>query len=228
MNSLANVKTFIVLQKNTNAQITLLFAPAEQVGKNNTEGLLTYRRAALAAIEGNVQRGFKIILNEAHQWTLAQIKSVITNQLGEIMGLPPSSSPLSVMFPLLNLANPVASFTAEDVAVFKQLYPESGLPIVTTSMPYLPLNAKTYLVDATVTNADNVPAVPNIGICWSATNATPTLDNAEGRLTTSTKGAKIQSISLWELKSGTRYYLRAYAQNACGIGYGNTVIYTKP
>ncbi len=228
MGSLANAKVFIGLQKNANAQLTLLFAPAEQMGKNDTEGLLTYRRPALATVEGNVQKGFKIILNQSHPWTATQLKAVITNQLGEIMGLPPSSNPQSVMFPLLNSANPATQFTAEDIAALQQMYPQSGLPVVTTGMPYLPTNAKIQLVDATVTNADNVPVTTNLGICWSTTNTTPTLDNAEGRVTTTTKGTKIQSASLWELKSGTRYNLRAYAQNACGASYGNVVVYTKP
>ena len=228
MGAVNNAKTFIVLQKNTNAQITVLFAPAEQVGKNDTEGLLTYRRPALAVIEGSVEKGFKIVLNQAHPWTPAQLKAVIINQLGEIMGLPVSSNPNSVMFPLINLANPVTLFSDEDLAALKQLYPGNGLPTVTTGMPYLPTNAKTQLVDATVTNAAQVPLVASMGLCWSSINATPTLDNADGRITTATKGLQAQSISLWELKSGTRYHLRAYAQNNCGTSYGNVITYTKP
>ena len=227
MNEINNAKVYFTLQKNSTPLIKVSFATPEQIGKNNSEGLLTYRQPALAAIEGSVGRGYTIYLNQTHTWNAAQLKAVIMNQLGEIMGLPPSTNKSSVMYPLLTPASPTAQWSQEDIEALKKIYPESGMPIVTTGQVSLSPTTKSHAIEATVTNSDNVPKLSNLGIIWSSTNPMLTIDNFEGRVANG-NGAKSLNVSLWELKTGTRYYLRAYASNACGINYGAVVTFTKP
>lgn len=224
---LNNAKLYVKFQKNTNALLKVAFATPEQIGKNNSEGLLTYRQPALAAIEGNVSRGYTIYLNQTHTWNAAQLKAVVMNQLGEIMGLPPSTNKSSVMYALLVPASPTTQWSQEDIKALRQLYPESGLPLVTTGQVSLSPTTKSHAIEATVTNADNVPVLSNVGVIWSSTNPMPTIDNFEGRVANG-NGAKSLNVSLWELKMGTSYYLRAYASNACGTNYGAVVNFTKP
>lgn len=60
------------------------------------------------------------------------------------------------------------------------------------------------------------------GICWN-TASNPTIDNnttadgtGEGEFTSTMSG----------LKSGTKYYVRAYASNSAGVEYGNEIAFT--
>lgn len=226
MSEINKIKVYFTLTKNNTPHIKVAFASPEQVGKNNTEGVLTYRKPALASIEGNVSRGYTIYLNQAHTWTTTQLKAVVMNQLGEIMGLPISTNEKSIMYPWLNPTTPTVQWSQEDVQELKQLYPESGLPAVKAGLPTLAPANKTHTIEINITNFDNIPPISNLGVCWSSTNPTPTIDNTEGR---NAYGSESKSllISLWELKSGTRYYLRGYASNACGIQYSEVVVFSK-
>lgn len=60
------------------------------------------------------------------------------------------------------------------------------------------------------------------GICWS-TNPNPTVDNPS---TTDGSGSGMFASALSNLRPSTTYYVRAYAANASGIGYGNQVSFT--
>jgi hypothetical protein len=133
------------------------------------------------------------------------------------------------MYPLLNTASPITQITGGDLATLRGFYPASGLPVVTTGQPYLPVSSKVYVADSPITNADNVPPVLAAGYCLSTTNATPTTDNSKYiEAANISLGLKTASTALWDLQANTRYYLRAYARNACGTGYGQTIIFTKP
>ncbi|MFH2050775.1 MAG: FISUMP domain-containing protein [bacterium] len=66
--------------------------------------------------------------------------------------------------------------------------------------------------------SDGGAAVTARGVCWS-TNATPTIaDN----ITTDGTGSGSYTSSLTGLTAGTPYYVRAYATNSAGTGYGST------
>jgi len=61
------------------------------------------------------------------------------------------------------------------------------------------------------------------GVCWSSTTSTPTISNTN---TNNGTGNTSFSSSLSSLAANTTYYIRAYAVNSVGIGYGNTVTFT--
>lgn len=66
-------------------------------------------------------------------------------------------------------------------------------------------------------------AITQKGICWSNTNSSPTISNSN---TNNGTGNTSYSSSLTGLLPNTTYYVRAYAQNGIGVGYGNTITFT--
>jgi len=93
-----------------------------------------------------------------------------------------------------------------------------------------PTLTTTEVTDITTTSAvsggnisfDGGSMVFERGVCWS-TNTNPTIQNSktsdgEG------KGSFISSIT--NLEGATKYYLRAYASNSVGVGYGNELSFT--
>lgn len=61
------------------------------------------------------------------------------------------------------------------------------------------------------------------GHCWG-TSIDPTTDNSKTTLGDGSLGAFTSSIA--GLTAGTKYYVRAYATNAGGTGYGNNISFT--
>lgn len=61
------------------------------------------------------------------------------------------------------------------------------------------------------------------GVCWS-TSPHPTIANS---LTTDGSGVGTYSSSLTGLLAGTTYYVRAYATNSDGTGYGNEITFSS-
>jgi len=59
------------------------------------------------------------------------------------------------------------------------------------------------------------------GVCWSK-ESTPTSDNK----TTAGTGQGSFTSTITGLDTSTTYYVRAYATNCVGTGYGNTVSFT--
>jgi len=60
------------------------------------------------------------------------------------------------------------------------------------------------------------------GVCW-ATTTTPTILNS---ITTDGTGIASFTSSLSVLLTGTTYYVRSYATNSAGTGYGNQLSFT--
>jgi uncharacterized protein (TIGR02145 family) len=58
------------------------------------------------------------------------------------------------------------------------------------------------------------------GVCWS-TNPNPDIT---GNKIVGTSGSNPYSVNLTGLSANTNYYIRAYASNAAGTGYGNEVV----
>ncbi|CCH54185.1 PKD domain containing protein [Fibrisoma limi BUZ 3] len=63
------------------------------------------------------------------------------------------------------------------------------------------------------------PAATRYGICYSATNTLPTIDDATQPPTFTVVGSSI-IVPLSALKPDTRYYYRAFAVNEAGVSYG--------
>jgi len=96
------------------------------------------------------------------------------------------------------------------------------------SVPVLTTTVVTGITTSSAVSGGNITsdggsAVTARGICWS-TNATPTI--ADSRTTDGT-GTGSFSSSITGLTLNTRYYVRAYATNSNGTGYGNTVTFTS-
>jgi uncharacterized protein (TIGR02145 family) len=95
------------------------------------------------------------------------------------------------------------------------------------TVPTLTTAAITDKTQTTATSGGNVTSdggsrVIARGVCWSTTS-NPTTD---GLHTTSGTGTGIFTSSLTSLTPGTTYYVRAYATNNAGTGYGNEVSFT--
>ncbi len=74
-----------------------------------------------------------------------------------------------------------------------------------------------------IVTADNGAAVVERGVCWSTSN-NPTIEGSHSAATTAGTGAFTCNIT--ELAPGTRYYVRAYATNENGTGYGEVKSFT--
>ncbi|OIN57056.1 hypothetical protein BLX24_21895 [Arsenicibacter rosenii] len=63
--------------------------------------------------------------------------------------------------------------------------------------------------------------VTRYGICYSSTNSLPTVDDQVIQLTGTPSLNEIKSFVVSQLTANTVYYLRAFAENKAGKGYGN-------
>jgi uncharacterized protein (TIGR02145 family) len=105
------------------------------------------------------------------------------------------------------------------------------LPIITSSckkdqagIPTLTTTAVTNITQNTATSGGNITddggaAITIQGVCWS-TNQSPTI--ADNKTTGST-GLGTFTSNITGLENDITYYVRAYATNRAGTGYGNSV-----
>jgi uncharacterized protein (TIGR02145 family) len=89
-------------------------------------------------------------------------------------------------------------------------------------------NAITSITDITSTSGGNVTsdggsAVTSRGVCWS-TSSSPTILNSK---TTNSSGTGMFTSALTGLNAETTYYVRAYATNSVGTGYGEELSFTS-
>lgn len=96
-----------------------------------------------------------------------------------------------------------------------------GVPVVTTS-------AISNLTPVSATGGGSISSdggamVTSSGICWSKTNPTPTTGDNKivGTITNGSFTAEMTGLT-----SASIYYVRAYAANATGTGYGEVVTFT--
>lgn len=100
------------------------------------------------------------------------------------------------------------------------LTPAAGVPVVTTSsVTNITYNSATG--GGNVTSVGGAPVTAR-GICWS-TNANPTIADAH---TTEAGTTGVFTSQMTGLQYNTLYYVRAYATNAQGTGYGTDVTFT--
>ncbi len=106
--------------------------------------------------------------------------------------------------------------------MFEEWGDASGEPTVTTQ-------AVTTIVTTTATGNGNVTslgdsAVTQHGHCWNTTGLPDTNDSKTTNGAKATTGSFTSSLTT--LTSGTLYYVRAYATNTDGTGYGSEVNFT--
>jgi hypothetical protein len=94
------------------------------------------------------------------------------------------------------------------------------LPVLTTTaVTNITITAATG--GGTITDEGSSPVI-SLGVCWS-TDPEPTIQDFK---TSEMAGVTQFTSSLKGLVGGTKYYVRAYAVNDEGIGYGNEVTFT--
>jgi uncharacterized protein (TIGR02145 family) len=97
----------------------------------------------------------------------------------------------------------------------------------TVTLPTVTTDPATSITQTTATSGGNVTSagggtVTARGVCW-ATTPSPTLSNS---YTVNGSGTGTFISNLTGLTPGTLYYVRAYATNSAGTGYGNEVSFT--
>lgn len=94
------------------------------------------------------------------------------------------------------------------------------LPTVTTTV-VTEISYTTATSGGDVTNNGGAPIVSR-GVCWN-TSADPTIANST---TTESGGLGAFTSNITQLTQNTLYYVKAYATNSAGTGYGNQVSFT--
>ncbi len=113
--------------------------------------------------------------------------------------------------------NSAGTVYGEDV-VFNTVA-ESLATLTTTAVSNI--GSETVYSGGNISNAGGVPIISR-GVCWS-TSPNPTIaDN----YTTDGSGIGSYTSSITGLSLSTQYYVRAYATNSAGTGYGNQVTFT--
>lgn len=97
----------------------------------------------------------------------------------------------------------------------------AGTPTITISSPTKVLT-KSFVVNADITSDGGYP-ITACGVCWSSTNANPSLSDSHIEVGTGS-GSFSQAIS--NLQANTTYYVCAYATNSIGTVY-STIITQK-
>ena len=90
---------------------------------------------------------------------------------------------------------------------------------VTTVTEVKPTTAKV----ASIVISENGSEITEKGFCLSKTATEPTIENSKVVVSGNTAA---YSVVLTELESGTTYYIRSYATNSKGTGYGEVVEFT--
>ena len=93
------------------------------------------------------------------------------------------------------------------------------VPSVTTGSTISSIGTTSAMGSGAITN-DGGAAVTEVGLCWSSSSGTPTI--ADSHAASATVASSF-SASLSSLSVGTTYYVRAYAKNSIGYGYGSAV-----
>jgi sugar lactone lactonase YvrE len=102
-----------------------------------------------------------------------------------------------------------------------------SIPTITTESSIINLTSTTAQSGGTVTSVATAVITAN-GVCYSTTNTTPTI--SDSKTSDPSVGLEIADPSfisrLTGLTPNTTYYLRAYATNATGTGYGSVIKFT--
>jgi hypothetical protein len=98
---------------------------------------------------------------------------------------------------------------------------EKVVPTVTTS-EVTGISDCSATISGNVTEEGSGPVIER-GVCWSRIHEYPTIDDAR---TIDGNGTGGFISIIYNLQSGTTYFLRAYATNSIGTGYGESLSLT--
>ena len=99
---------------------------------------------------------------------------------------------------------------------------ENVVPAANTTQIIANVTSTTALSGGAVTNLGSSASLTATGVCYSATNQTPTI--ADSKTSDGTNFTFKSPVT--NLTPNTTYYMRAYVQNDAGVGYGSTVKFT--
>ena len=99
--------------------------------------------------------------------------------------------------------------------------PTPAVPVVVTSNIIAEVSQTTAQSGGVVYN-NNGSTILSLGVCWSATNQTPTVADSK---TTDALTYDAYTSNLTGLTANTTYYVRAYATSANGTGYGGAITF---
>src|SRR3972149_9728784 len=97
--------------------------------------------------------------------------------------------------------------------------PSSNLPTLSTTT--ITAITNTTASSGGSVNTDGGSSIISRGVCWSI-NQNPIITDSK---TTDGKGVGSFTSSITGLTENTIYYLRAYATNSSGTGYGNALMF---
>ena len=102
-----------------------------------------------------------------------------------------------------------------------------SLPTVNTTAILINLTDTSAESGGVILSAGNGTITSN-GVCYSTTNTTPTTSDSKTKDTINNSGTAITAFTsyLSGLSPNTKYYIRAYAINSAGVGYGGVTSFT--
>lgn len=121
------------------------------------------------------------------------------------------------------MKTPVQNLTVWIVSVLLSVSVFSCSKPTPPSLTTTAVSSITYTTATTggTVTGDGGAEVTSRGVCWN-TSANPTISNSK---TSDGKGTGPFTSNLSQLTPGTPYYVRAYATNEAGTGYGNEVMF---
>ncbi len=105
--------------------------------------------------------------------------------------------------------------------------PYTTLPEVTT-VEVTDITSFNAVGEGSLTNNNGNAPITARGICWSSTNSSPIINGPGCSHAASNTEDNPYSVEMTNLQPNTTYYMRAYAQNSGGAGYGAVVTFTTP
>jgi hypothetical protein len=87
------------------------------------------------------------------------------------------------------------------------------------------IQQNTATVNYTIATANSNVTISNYGVCYSATNQAPTVNDAKVQVSGDVK-AGTYAATLDKLTAGTVYYARAYTTTSAGVAYSNVFSFT--
>jgi uncharacterized protein (TIGR02145 family) len=149
--------------------------------------------------------------------TIAGNKLVLGNGSGSFSGNITGLAPATTYYVKAYATN--ANGTSYGSAVSFITLSQSVPLVISTAISNL---SQTTAVSGGTITSDGGQAVVARGVCWS-TSQNPTTSNSK---TSDGTGTGTYSSTLSGLSPNTTYYLRAYATNGLGTGYGNQLVFT--
>jgi len=159
------------------------------------------------------------------------------------------SVPNTTTFTLQNVATVVdyndldACFTNSNAAYFdatygsktmspKTLYGFRNYTVASVSIPTLATTAITSVMDISASSGGNTitnggGTIDAKGVVWSTSTAPTFASHTGGGITSDGTGTTSFASSLTSLTCPVLYYVRAYAHNSAGYGYGNELTFTS-